>query len=306
MKGCGYSVWFAVACWLAASCSGVVQKAHDATSDDQSGGAQVSGGGSSQGGADGNASESSICDVAGNNVQLATMSCSKEAPPPPGPPACPHSSTLMPLPDGCTDAVCHVAIRLDHMTLGVLGWQVVGGGTTAVDADAGDQVIAIDANGANEIAQALFATANYPFTDTMVTGPQAGVFSAYVPATDFGAFALVGEESGIAIAAGGIVYSGQGDYWTPTTWRPASDINCGDRAATPTETFIDPRSCDATHSSPPMESKDALELALSSNLAAYVDSQGLFSAYVYTYTPAVGVCDFGAAEYLVILTQVRQ
>ena len=122
---------------------------------------------------------------------------------------------------------------------------------------------------------------------------------------DFGAVALVGSESGAVIMAGGVVWSGHGHYWVPSEWRAPDEIACGARAAAADATYLDPNMCPDEGKPQPPSAVDALDVALRSNLAAGFAAHGPFDAYVHLYTPSVGACDPGAAEYLVVLSQTR-
>jgi hypothetical protein len=230
-------------------------------------------------------------------VRLAKLQCGDEPAAPPGPAACPAKGDMQPLDDGCEGPVCHVAIRLDYLTLGLRGWSMASGPAESVDAEA-----------ASGIADDAFEMSGqtYLSSGTQVSGPEAGLFTALRPAGDFGAFALIGEQSGAVIAAGGVVWSGHGDYWLPESWNPAADIACGEAAAVPAETHLDPNSCVLDEGMHPPTAREAMDVALRSNLAAHIAAQGPFQAFAYLYTPTVGACDPGAAEYLIVLSQARQ
>lgn len=199
-----------------------------------------------------------------------------------------------PLNTGCEDEVCHVSLRLNANTLEVLGYAVQGSKTAATTpADVG------------EVAQ-TFMDDNLPYpTVPMIGGPAGGVYTASVEPGDFGGFVLVGEESGLTIAAGSITFAGSGGYWTPTDWLAASDVELGSQVVAPGGSQGEGGSCAGV-----ARSDDALEVALSSNLAVHLAEQGNFSTYSYLYTPDVGVlsddgCEAGAAEYLIVMTQVK-
>lgn len=230
----------------------------------------------------------------GAELRIAQLSCSDEPPPPPGPDTCPEQPEVEPLPDGCEDEVCHVVLRFDYLTLALRGWSVAGGVRNPVDAAA-----------AEEAARDVFdlqPNGEYLSGETVVSGRRAGLFELFVSPADFGAFALVGAESGVVVTAGGIVWSGRGDYWSPLEWKPASDIACGGAPVVPVDVHADTGGCDEA---PEHSARGALDVALRSNLAAHVAAQGPFSAYVYLYTRTVGACDPGAAEYVVVLSQIR-
>jgi hypothetical protein len=223
--------------------------------------------------------------------RLSRLTCSDQPPPPPGPPPCPEAGDVEPLDHGCTDPVCHLAIRLDYRTLGLRGYTSAGGPQSPVDAAEASEVarVAFDSNG------------TYLSPDIEVGPASAGVFVASVSPSDFGAFALVGSSSGALIAAGGVVWGGRGRYWVPPEWQPAGGIACGDVAAAPAEVSLGPADCggdEAAAATP----QAALDVALRTNLAQHYASRGPFSAFVYLYTPTVGRCDPSVAEYVVVLT----
>jgi hypothetical protein len=228
----------------------------------------------------------------GGNPRFVRLTCSDAPGPAPGPARCPEQDETEPLDDGCADAVCHVLVRLDYMTLGLRGWAVIGG---AVDP--------VDSTGAVAQAAAVF-DGRMSGNPTSVRGPEAGLFAALESAGDFGGFALVGQESGLAVAGGGIEWSGVGDYWIPTAWNDPGDLSCGRESVEPTETYLDPNTCASVVSSgTPATASEALDVVLSSNLAAHIASEGPFSAYAFLYTRTVGECRPQNAEYLVVLTR---
>jgi hypothetical protein len=193
--------------------------------------------------------------------------------------------------------VCYVAIRLDYLTLGLRGWSVSSGPAKSIDAAA-----------AGRAADDAFEKSGeqYLSSETQVSGPEAGLFTALRQPSDFGAFALIGEQSGAVVAAGGVVWAGRGSYWVPGSWKPADDIACGKESAVPAETYLDSGSCEPETGARAATAREALDVALRSNLAAYVADQGPFKAFAYLYMPTVGLCDPGAGEYLIVLSQVRQ
>lgn len=196
---------------------------------------------------------------------------------------------------GCTDEVCHIVLRLNAITLKVLGYAV-----------AGAELSPVSPAQALEFAQPLFDdNIGLPVSVTL-EGPEGGMYTASAPANDFGGVALIGEETGIAVVAGGIVWSGRGSYWTPVEWRSASDVQIGSSAVTAGGSHGQGGVCADVASS-----ADALEVALKSNLAAHFAAVGNFDSLTYLYTPAVGVlsadgCEPKVAEYLVVLTQTEQ
>jgi hypothetical protein len=215
---------------------------------------------------------------------FATLACGSE-PAPLGPQPCAETDTVEPFDVGCADAICHVVVRLDAQTLGVRGYQVLGGDENPVASSealaAGEEVF----EGAGLVNNAE------------VSGPDAGIFTVYAEPSDFGGFALVSADSGLVLAAGGVMWGGIGHYWTPETWRPAGDLLCGPDRAEPDDGFVVQGTCGL--GSPDV----ALAVVLRSNLAAHLAERGPFTAYGYLYTPTEGVCDSAVAEYLVVLTQ---
>jgi hypothetical protein len=134
--------------------------------------------------------------------------------------------------------------------------------------------------------------------------PEAGLFAALAPEGDFGGFALVGQESGLAVAGGGIVWSGVANYWIPTAWNDPGDLSCGRESVEPTETYLDPRTCvSGALLDTPATASEALDVVLRSNLAAQVASEGPFSAYTFLHTRTEGECSPKNVEYLVVLTR---
>lgn len=112
------------------------------------------------------------------------------------------------------------------------------------------------------------------------------------------------QASGQVVASGGIVWAGTGRWWVPTAWREPNDLVCATTGFEPEETYVDPGTCPGYYGEVQhVTATQALELVLRSNLAAHVQSQGAFSAFVYLYTPTVGACSPERAEYLVVLTR---
>lgn len=137
------------------------------------------------------------------------LGCADAPPPPPGPRTCPVLTEISPLDDACTDPVCHVFVRLEYLTLALRGWAVAGGASSPVDAE-----------GATLGARAVFdANGEYLSSQTTVSGPEADLFVVLAPPGDFGAFALVGAQSGRVVTAGGVIWAGSGQYWVPTELR---------------------------------------------------------------------------------------
>jgi len=218
--------------------------------------------------------------------RFATLECDSE-PAPVGPQPCAEMTTVDPLEVACEEAICHVLVRLDAGTLGVRGYAVVGGDEHPIEASealvAAQEILAQQDEGLAQSAE--------------ISGPEAGIYTAYAEPSDFGGFALVSAESGLVLTAGGIVWSGTGRYWTPDAWQPGSHLACGPDAAEPDDSYVVEGACGLD--SPSV----ALDVVLRSNLAARLAEQGPFSAYGYLYTPTQGACDPSVAEYLVVLTQ---
>jgi hypothetical protein len=233
---------------------------------------------------------------------FAPLECSDQPVMPTSGNSCPQAAPLAPLHNGCVDPVCHVVIKVDYLSAELRGWFVRGGQLAPVDAD-GARAIAIDLLNANDTDGTLV------LSEATVSGPAGGLFNVTVPPLDFGAVALIGADSGAVIVMGGVVHDGRGAYWIPRDWFPSIDISCGSRAAgPPAAPHIEPDSCRGDVLPPgrlPATPETALEIALRTNLAAFLAQQGAFSAHVHLYTPAVGQCDPSAAEYLVVLSQTR-
>lgn len=206
---------------------------------------------------------------------------------------CANTAPVQPLDDGCTDPVCHVAIRMDYTHLTFKGYASTGGASNPID---GTVALAK--------AQAVFDANNqYGSPSVTVSPARSGLFLVFAQPGDFGSFALVGADSGAIVTAGGVVWSGRGSYWLPETWRSGSEIVCGPSRAEPDEAFVDPGTCDSFDGTRGASSSDALELALRTNIAAHYASRGAFEAYVYLYTPSVGACMANVAEYITVLTR---
>jgi hypothetical protein len=200
-----------------------------------------------------------------------------------------------PLDDGCTDAVCYTVIRLDYLTLAPHGWASLGG-----------PLHAIDASTAKTIAAALFASdcKDCSGTAPSLMGPYAGFYYVSISPLDFGAFALVGAQSGLVATAGSVIWTGRGNYFAPATWKSASDIRCGMNQIGPGETFEDAsHSCETGDGKSGTDASDALALVVRTNIADAYAQKGSFSAYVTLYAPAVGACDPSVAEWVIVLSR---
>lgn len=227
-------------------------------------------------------------------TRFAKLECTDTPPSSVGPKVCPESAEVTPKDDGCTDPVCHTMVRLDYLTLAPRGWAVVGGPLNPVDKAA-----------ANTAAAAVFAEhGEYLSSPAEISGPTAGLFTAYISPSDFGAVALVGEASGLVVASGGVVWAGTGHWWVPTAWNDPKDLACATTGFEAEETYVDPGTCSSYYGEVEhATASEALDLVLRSNLAAHAQSQGAFSAFVYLYTPTLGACSPENAEYLVVLTR---
>jgi hypothetical protein len=227
-------------------------------------------------------------------VRVGKLGCSQESAARPGPSGCPTGMPPAPIPDLCSDPVCHVGIRLDYATLGVKGWTVSSGPAHAIDAAQ-----------ARDVALRAF-TMHRVASDVVITGPSAGIYLAYASPSDVGAVALVSALSGQIVVAGGVVFGGQGSLWIPSTWRSASELVCGDTPVHPAE-LDDPAStpCPREDGLEFPTASDAVEVALRTNVAMQLSSRARVSASVHLYTPSAATCDTRSFEYLVVLTQQR-
>jgi len=234
-----------------------------------------------------------------NNGQLSfrELTCSTTQAPMPGLAPCAAGVPGEKFDLGCSDPVCHTIIRLDYLTLAPRGYAVVGGPLKATSADE-----------ARVAAKTVFSKDRYISDQFSTSEPKAGLYYNYASPGDFGGFALVSADSGVVVVAGGIVWSGRGSYWSPTTWGAASNVTCGESPAVASEIHLNKSDC-------PLEDEEgktvmlptalqALQLGLRTNLAAAVAEKGPFKAYLYAYTPSVGVCNPRVAEYLVVLSPV--
>lgn len=229
--------------------------------------------------------------------RIGTLGCLEE-PIAVGPQTCRETSEptglAAPLDLGCDAPVCYFTLRMEATSLAIGGYSVAEGTASPVNAEQA-QVLAVD-------ALSGFESAQWSEPDP-VQEAQAGLFTVNAPALDLGWFALVGQESGTVVAAGGIVWAGNGGYWLPPSWRDPSVIECGSLPAMPAATFVDRRECATGDEQPALASPDdALDVALRSNIAAHAATFSEFDAFVYLYTPSVGECSNGAAEYVVVLT----
>lgn len=103
------------------------------------------------------------------------------------------------------------------------------------------------------------------------------------------------------------MWAGFGEWWTPATWMPAADLVAGHLQFNPAE---DPetleRGCASWPEAPQPESQAfLLQRVLMSNLAASFAAKGDFSVFAFLYTPLMGLCDPAAAEFVVVLSQLR-
>jgi hypothetical protein len=224
-------------------------------------------------------------------LRYATFGCGDETLPL-GPPACPEQSEVAPLDDVCEEEVCQLVLRLDGPTLGLKGWAVAGGTYSPVDV-----------REAETIARLVFEEAGQGPGDLAMSGSKAGVFVAELEASDFGGFVLTGAATGLPAVAGGVVWSGRGTYWRPTQWNDPAIIECGEQVHEPRESAQHGVGCDAAAGSELPTTRQALDLALRTNFAAFFASRGNFDAFAMLYTPTVGACDPGVTEFLVVLTR---
>jgi hypothetical protein len=164
----------------------------------------------------------------------------------------------------------------------------------------------VDVDGARAAARAVFdANGEYLSGQIEMSGPEAGLFRAYESPGDFGAFALVSQGSGAVVTAGGVVWGGRGQYWVPTEWNAPGEVACEQTGRAPQASYVDTSTCPGFEpGAPPAPDGDAaLAVATRTNLARHLSSQGPFRAYTYLYTPTVGGCDPGVAEWVVVLSR---
>jgi hypothetical protein len=222
-------------------------------------------------------------------LRYGNVRCDDE-PQPAAPVGCSGQGSVALLEDDCEEEVCHLIVRLDGPTLAPKGWAVSGG-----------EFSPVDAADAEAVASGVFEDAELGFNPLELSGPFAGLFVAYQYPADFGGFALVSADSGLPVAAGGIVWSGRGNYWLPTEWNDAADVTCGDEAYMPSERHESDGACNEDEPLP--TTAEAIDLVLKSNAAAAFAGRGDFSAFGYLYTPTVGLCSPDVAEFLVVLTR---
>jgi len=116
---------------------------------------------------------------------------------------------------------------------------------------------------------------------------------------------MISDQTGQIVAAGFIVWAGEGAWWQPTAWKRASTISCGNTSrpgpATPTAYGW----CHEDQVSPPFTFDDAVQVALRTNLALGLESSGPVDVFAYLYTPTVGNCDPTSAEFVIVFSYPR-
>jgi hypothetical protein len=202
-----------------------------------------------------------------NGLRLATLGCSATKPAPPGPWPCPGQSPLVPLSGTCTGEAFHALVRLDHLTLGLKGYALIGGPYRATDKAAG---LAI----AGPYLKKKLGV-DKPVPDGGVGSPRprwvnsaADLHLYNMSIGDPGGFALVSALTGQIVAAGG--------------------------------------SCGQATSASKYSASDALDLALRLNLSHGFVTGGSTEAYVMLHAPQIGHCSPLPAEYLVVLSKKRE
>jgi hypothetical protein len=210
---------------------------------------------------------------------------------------CPTANDVAPVDEGCGDQeVCHLVIRLDYRTLGLLGYTVAGGAYDPVD---GNAVL--------QASTDVLSMGVSLFSNPTVVPARSGVFRVYATPSDFGAFALASSLSRTVITAGSIVWAGHGTYVLPAAWRSALDVTCAMKPAGGLgDSYIDANGCDDLNNPGAASPADALDVALRTNLALHFAQRGPYAAFTYLYTPSVGSCDSSVADYLVVLTSVAR
>jgi hypothetical protein len=243
------------------------------------------------GDADGNTAVFAYEDESGS--KLAFLACSDEAPGPVGAQQCATQPSVDTLDPECTDEVCHVVMRFDYQTLGLLGWTVVSGPKRDVTE-----------TDARELARAEFKDLSNGFSvseERMFRGPEAGVYRAYFfPGGETRGFVLIGAQSGATLASGSMTYTFAGRIWSPASWTSANDIVCGNTAIETESSVFDGELAACAR-----ETNGALRDALRSNIAAGLAKRGALDAYEFVYTPTESDCGGDLAEYIVVLTSVR-
>jgi hypothetical protein len=207
---------------------------------------------------------------------------------------CPMGEAIEPLGDVCNEAVCHVMLRFDYATRKPLGWRAIGGAKMPVDMD---EVITI----VKEVLEEH--SPNSGFNRSRLVGPEAGLF-LFSAAPDFAAFLLIGEQSGLYVAGGGMLHGKAGAFWSAPDAHPGTDISCTTESASPPEhAFIAnaPVNCRSND----WLLNDFLEIALRTNLAPSIAAKGPYSAFVYLYAADTSECR-QTGEAIVVFTQLRE
>ncbi|MCC6748574.1 MAG: hypothetical protein IT371_13005 [Deltaproteobacteria bacterium] len=236
-------------------------------------------------------------------LELATLGCADAPQPAPGPLPCPERETVAPLDDGCKEPVCHAVLRFNLQTLGLEGYALLGGPHRPTDQATAEAI-------GKAYLRAKLGVGPGPddYGPGMIDPLRSGIYRVGFSPGDIGGLALVSALSGQLVMTGAVVWAGEGDYWLPALWRPASDLACGKasaKPASPVATRDNPKACTyAPQMQHPVESQ-AVALALRTNLAQHFARRGPFELYSFLYTPAEGQCDPRPAEFVVVLSQKR-
>jgi hypothetical protein len=208
---------------------------------------------------------------------------------------CVPGTNVAPLPDECTKTYCHQILRFDYLTLAPKGFATLGGDLAPVDNETAKQAAEQYLHGKMKPS---CPACTFP-VDLWKSSARTHLFG--VSPVDFGSFAMVSSDTGQIVAAGSIWWMGLGEWWSPTTWKPGTQIRCGN-SLVPNKSTAEFGQCGGS----PFSFNDAINVALKTNIALGLDNSGPLDVLAYLYTPATGSCQSEHAEFVVVLSYQRK
>lgn len=204
----------------------------------------------------------------------------------------------------CTSGACQLVLRLGYLSGRVLGYRRVDAPLAPVDL-AQAKLIATQ-----HIADKMDGSANPQRVDQVVANEEVAIFMR--SPSDLGGFCAVSLLTGQVLAAGGIVWNGGGDWWTPSHWsmdaRCLAEPNAAIAAMQPSGTVhfcgpsggIDGDGLEDTLV--PTSAAQAWATAAQSDAATAL-ADAASSGLIYLYTPSVASCRPETAEVLVFVSR---
>jgi hypothetical protein len=216
------------------------------------------------------------------------------------PDAIPAGATSTPIVTPCAAGeACHAVLRINYLSGRVLGYQLSRGKPTPIDS------AQAEAKARAYLQKKLKSVSGPPAVQRVAGDQRLEVYQA--AAGDFGGFCAISRLTGEVVAAGAVVWAGQGSWWYPERWLRDAACHASPAPSLSQAPSSELYPCGGLGPSPPDGAlpttlEDAWATMRHSNVArAFADAQS--SALTFAYAPAVGRCDPNLAEILIFLSQ---